>query len=214
MVLTRRQAREDQLAMQREPRKLQVQCQSDQQNTSRHLARAGTRIEIVPSATGKGTHTRWIRQIPVPAEPTEPSDAQPEEEIMVDERFITPAPTSFPTPGAPQKTRGAPGIPTTMVSPPNWNIRAAVQSIEEEPRVDGEPTDILGSPFPGCQASWQLTQKSRPLCPEPTILWDVQAESSQVGRTDTEIIEDATLRRAFGPGGTYLYNSRGEEIFV
>jgi hypothetical protein len=213
MVLTRRQAREDQLAIQREARKLEVQSQSDEQNTSRHLARAGTRIEIVPSATGKGTHTRWIRQIPVRTEPIEPSNSQPEEEITVDERYITPAPTTiFPTPGAPQKARGAPGNITTTVSPPIWNIRA--ENIEEEPYADGDLTEVLGSPFPGGQTSWQLSQKPRSLFMEPTILWDPQAVSSPDGRTDTEIIEDATLRRAFGPNGTHLYNSRGEEIFV
>jgi hypothetical protein len=209
MVLTRRQAREDQLAKERKAQELEVQSRHDGQDAARHLSRVNTRIEIVPSATGQGVHTRWIRQHPTSAQPAEPgSEAQLD--VILDERYITPAPTSIPTPGAPQKARGNPGRRAAVVSPPTWKLAAAMPNIDEEPEVDrlGESSDILGSPFPG-HGTWN----PRPICMEPTVL--VLAEPSPVGRTDTEIVEDTgSLRRAYGPSGTHLYNSRGEPIFV
>jgi len=212
MVLTRSQAREDQLAKERDGQELKVQSQDEAQDTSQHLSRVNTQIEIVPSATGQGKHTRWIRQHLVSA--TESFNSQPD--VIIDERYVTPAPISFPTPSAPQKVRGISGIRAAGVSPPVWNINTAMDNIEEEPdvQVDGESSNgILGSPFSG-QATfiWQPATNPRPLCLEPTIL--VSDEPSPVGRTDTEIADDEGLRRAFGPHGTHLYNSRGEPIFV
>jgi len=206
MVLTRRQAQEDRLAKEREGPQLEVQSQTDVQTPSQHLSRADTQIEIVLSATGQGTHTRWIRHHPLSVEETDSSNPQPDE-VVVDARYITPAPASFSIPGAPQKARGIPRTHTTAISPPVWNV---IATIEEEPHVDGDPANILGSPFPGCQATGHLAADSRPLRLEPTIL--VEDEPSLDGRTDTEIIY--APHRAFGPNGTHLYNSRGEEIFV
>ena len=82
MVLTRRQAREGQLAKEREGQELEVQRQEEleAQDTSQHLSRVNTYIEIVPSATGQGKHTRWIRQQPVTA--TEPSNPQDRKSVV------------------------------------------------------------------------------------------------------------------------------------
>lgn len=213
MVLTRRQAREDQLTKNRKAQELEIQGQADTRDTSgsRHLSRANTRIEISPSATGKGTHTRWIRRDPVHTELTESSITDSQQDVKLDERFITPAPLSFPTPSAPQKARESFLVHKAAASPPIWKIEATMQNIEEEIDVDEAPPTLLGSPFSG-QGMRQPATTPRPLRLEPTVL--VVAEPSPAGSIDTEILEDSGLRRAFGPHGTHLYNARGEEIFV
>jgi hypothetical protein len=202
MVLTRRQAREEE----RKAQELKVPSRQDVQNNAQHLLRVDTQIEILPSATGQGTHTRWIRQDPVSVAPIEPSRSQSEE--IVDMRYITPAPTLLPIPGAPQKSKGNPEMRTAVVSPPVWKLEVPMPNIGEEHEVDGlgGSSDILGSPFPG-HATMQPGATPHPLRLEPTIL----AEPSQLGRTDTEIV---VLRRAHGPSGTHLYTSQGEAIFV
>jgi hypothetical protein len=103
----------------------------------------------------------------------------------------------------------------TEVSLPPWKLEPAMHNIEEEPDVDGELSNVLGSPFSG-QATRQLVTKPHPqaLRQEPTML--VSAEPSLKGSTETEMTEGEGhgLRRAFGPNGTHLYDLEGRAIFV
>ncbi|KAF8157052.1 hypothetical protein B0H34DRAFT_484210 [Crassisporium funariophilum] len=69
------------------------------------LGREGTVIEITPSATGQGTHIRWLRQ-------SEHNDT-PEvlcEDLNVDPRFVTPSPVSKPLGGSPPPLQRQPRI--------------------------------------------------------------------------------------------------------
>lgn len=183
------------------------------------LQRYGTIIQTGPSATGQGIHTRWIRPTGEPPASTNPSEPQynQHEDIDIDERYITPAPSFRPIPGAPQKAKVVPGNKAKAPAP-IWSLES-MDSIEEDPSIEDESMEeapILASPFrffsPASQAQTSHHSQHRSSGSPQHLSNEGNGGSEQ--NESQNIPHYAAPRRALGPSGTFILDKDGNDVYL
>jgi len=164
---------------------------------NRHgLPRTSTEMLIGPSATGQGTHIRWIRPDAVQTSAGTAEKVRAEEEEL---EYITPAPTLIQIPGAPQKTLRR-DHERIQVNPLLWTLGDTQDKLEEHETLNrdtgypGSRTPTLGSPF-------QFSSKET-----LTRSFAYPAGDSQVHKNQSH--------PALGPHGTELIDEHGNPMYV
>ncbi|KAF8067889.1 hypothetical protein FPV67DRAFT_1163178 [Lyophyllum atratum] len=195
---------------------------------------SGTIVEIAPSATGEGTHKRWIYSNG-PAEDesqisdlgmddmsTAPEYADVVADTVVNQRFITPASTvSQLHPGAPRKsTGGQRDRASTPISPLGKIDEGSLRGIGESQRQRRSsqvrnPVFLVPLALPPLPPAQQFQP---PLPPGDTSSSRMSTGRRQaLGPTDTLLFNEEGdpiyVHRALGPNGTFLIDDKGEIIY-
>ena len=152
------------------------------------LPRTSTEMLIGPSATGQGTHIRWIRP-DVGEKETSTGTAEKVRDTEKEE-YITPAPTLLQIPGAPRKSLGRvhEKIP---VYPLLWTLGNMQDKLEEHEFVGGD------AGYPGSMATLGSPFQDSFVYP---------AGDSQVRQKKSP--------QALGPHGTELIDEHGNPMYV
>ena len=162
------------------------------------VPRTSTEMLIGPSATGQGTHIRWIRP-DVGQTSTSTAEKVRDAQVEDEEEYtgITPAPTLLQMPGAPQKTLRR-GHERIHVYPLLWTLG----NTQEE----HEPTDTdaryLGSGVnPG--SPFQFSSKET-LTPTHSFVY--------LAAGDPQVLVKKSPQ-ALGPHGTELIDEHGNPMY-
>lgn len=172
----------------------------------KNLVHEATVLEITSSATGLGTHIRWVR---APQGPNEiPEILSPD--MTLDPRFVTPAPETpamirTPPKLSRQQRIGNRGIFNTGTTVRFNLFRHEVEHIVESARLHGR--DLLAE-FESYAQDVDGTSSDRRIDPTPTDTFEnILQHRTQVLRspfTGTHVGGSTPTPLSFGPNGTHL----------
>ncbi|EAU81398.1 hypothetical protein CC1G_05228 [Coprinopsis cinerea okayama7 len=161
----------------------------------RRLQAEGTIEDVTVSATGKGTHTRWLRLNPETPPPRRRKAVKTP--AVADSRFVTPEPfipTEVPPPPKRQRLMASPLHRTERIGPPGIFNLARTRTPRFFEGVEGENGDVFiasspdghqqrrarvelglgprvqGQPMVGPDGTLILDEQSQPMLPSPSRL--------------------------------------------